>query len=287
MASFNYPGNFAGASTQISGVYGVKCYWYIAAAGNYDVANGTFVVGAPPVLSVAKTHAGNFTQGQTGAAYTVTVSNQAGAVSTGGAVTVTETVPSGLTLASMAGTGWTCPSGGITCTRSDALAGGASYPPITVTVNVPANAASPQVNAVSVSGGGSASASASDSTIIQSGTAHPAFFTGEDALGGGVYYLQFADGNLFGYYTYLANGWIYHFDMGYESVTPTSSASGVYLWDQSSGHWWYTSSGNFPYLYDFTVKAWLYYYPDPKNAGHYTTNPRYFVNLTTNQIFTM
>ncbi|MGA8307892.1 MAG: Ig-like domain-containing protein [Candidatus Acidiferrales bacterium] len=86
------------------------------------------------------------------------------------AVTVTETAPSGLTLVSMAGTGWTC--GGANpanvCTRSDVLAGGASYPVITVSVNVAADATSPQVNMAGVTGGGSAPANASDSTVIES-----------------------------------------------------------------------------------------------------------------------
>ena len=89
------------------------------------------------------------------------------------AVTVTETAPSGLTLVSMAGTGWTC--GGANpanvCTRSDILAGGASYPAITVNVNVAADATSPQVNMAGVTGGGSVPANASDSTVIESGGA--------------------------------------------------------------------------------------------------------------------
>jgi uncharacterized repeat protein (TIGR01451 family) len=124
--------------------------------------------GIPSALSVTKTHTGNFKPGQNGATYTVTVSNGASAGPTSGAVTVTDTPPSGLTVTSMAGTGWTCPSpsGGNTCTRSDALAAGASYAAIVVTVNVAANATSPQVNTVSVSGGGSAIASATDSTTI-------------------------------------------------------------------------------------------------------------------------
>jgi hypothetical protein len=50
--------------------------------------------------------------------------------------------------------------------RSDALAGGAGYAPITATVNVAANATSPQVNAVSVSGGGSTASSSTDRTTI-------------------------------------------------------------------------------------------------------------------------
>src|ERR1039457_622788 len=79
-----------------------------------------------PVLSIAKTHSGNFTQGQAGAIYTVTVSNASGAGATSGTVTVTETVPTGLTLEWMAGTGWECPTGGNSCTRGDALSGGSS-----------------------------------------------------------------------------------------------------------------------------------------------------------------
>jgi sugar lactone lactonase YvrE len=127
-------------------------------------ARGSITLPPPPALSVTKTHSGNFTQGQTAATYTVVVSDQAGVSPTSGTVTVTETIPSGLSLVSMAGTGWTCASN--SCTRSDALAAGASYDPITVTVNVTASATSPQVNQVTVSGGGSASNSASDSTVI-------------------------------------------------------------------------------------------------------------------------
>ena len=124
--------------------------------------------GAPPVpvLTVTKAHTGDFAQAQSGAAYTVTVGNALGTGPTSGTVAVTETAPTGLTLVSMAGAGWTCPAGGNTCTRGDPLAVGASYAAITVTVNVAANAPSPQVNSVTVSGGGSASASATDTTII-------------------------------------------------------------------------------------------------------------------------
>ncbi len=121
------------------------------------------------LLSVTKTHTGNFTQGQNNAAYSVTVSNAANALPTSGAVTVTEAPPAGLTLVSMAGTGWTCTAS--SCTRSDALNAGASFPAITVTVNVTANASSPQVNQVNVSGGGSATAGASDSTVIMASSA--------------------------------------------------------------------------------------------------------------------
>jgi uncharacterized repeat protein (TIGR01451 family) len=118
-----------------------------------------------PRLTIAKTHTGNFTQGQTGATYTVTVTNPASSTgSTTGKVTVKDTLPSGLTLVSMAGTGWTCASN--SCHRSSVLAAGKSYPAITVTVNVAANAPSQVTNSVNVSGGDSPAATASDVTTI-------------------------------------------------------------------------------------------------------------------------
>jgi hypothetical protein len=122
-----------------------------------------------PIWSIAKSHTGNFNAGQSGATYTVTVSNQSGpgVGTTSGTVTVTETVPTGMTLVSMAGTGWTCPSQQNTCTRSDGLISGQSYPAITVTVNVVTTTQTSLTNHVSVSGGGTAlAASASDPTAI-------------------------------------------------------------------------------------------------------------------------
>ncbi|MEO8372887.1 MAG: BACON domain-containing protein, partial [Candidatus Solibacter sp.] len=78
--------------------------------------------------------------------------------------TVAENLPPGLVLISMSGTGWTCAAN--SCTRADSLAGGASYPVISVNVSVAVNAGSPQVNSVSVSGGGSPPATATDSTAL-------------------------------------------------------------------------------------------------------------------------
>ena len=142
--------------------------------GTLMIGNKTFTINqagtsspAPPFLSIAKQHSGNFLQGQQGAQYTVIVSNASGSAPTNGRVAVAEALPSGLTLASMAGIGWTCPGTTATnCTRSDSLSGGANYPPITVTVNVAADASSPEVNSVTVSGGGSAGANTTDPTII-------------------------------------------------------------------------------------------------------------------------
>ena len=125
------------------------------------------------------------------------------------------------------------------------------------------------------------------------------FFTGEQSLGSGWYYLQFSDGNLFGEYVFLEGSAstqsadFYHNDLGYEYVTAGTASGSVYFYDFASGHWWYSSASQFPFLYDFTVGAWIYYFPLPyagegTSPGHYyTSNPRYFQNMTTNQVFTM
>ena len=90
-------------------------------------------VPAVPDLLIAKTHVGNFSKGQVGATYTVTVRN-AGAADKpqGESVSVADTAPAALTVTAMSGAGWTCNVP--TCVRSDALAAFSSYPPITVTV---------------------------------------------------------------------------------------------------------------------------------------------------------
>jgi uncharacterized repeat protein (TIGR01451 family) len=139
-------------------------------------ASDATTVTATPRLSIASTHSGSFVQGQNGASYTITVSNASGAGPTSGTVTVTETLPTGLTLVSMAGTGWTCRAAGTTCTRSDVLNSGSGYPAITATVNVASNAGSPLTNTVSVSGGGSPTANASDATFTL-GSAAPTNLT--------------------------------------------------------------------------------------------------------------
>jgi hypothetical protein len=112
------------------------------------------------------------------------------------------------------------------------------------------------------------------------------FFAGSVNGGGGRLSLRFPNGNIFGYYAFLSGGWVYHVDLGYEYVAPGNGPE-VYLWDLASRRWWYTNRSAFPYLYDFTLNAWIYYFPDTHSAGHYTTNPRYFVNMKTGRILTM
>ncbi len=119
-------------------------------------------------------------------------------------------------------------------------------------------------------------------------SSHPAFFTGEEPLSNGVYYLAFpGNGNIFGYYTYFSDPhYLYHFDMGYEYVVAAADgSSGLYLYDFASNSWFYTSpSFPFPYLYDFTLGATLYYFPTNNNPQRYTTGPRYFYNFKIGQV---
>jgi hypothetical protein len=98
-----------------------------------------------PSLSMTVTPQGPFTAGGSGS-YQLTVSNAPGAGPTTGPVTATFPVPAGQTVTSATGTGWTCTTSGqtVTCTRpgtgGDALAGGASYPPVTITTSIPSTA---------------------------------------------------------------------------------------------------------------------------------------------------
>ncbi len=128
-----------------------------SAANNTALDPTTIVAAGVPDLTIAKSHVGNFAQGQLGATYSITVSN-GGAASTSGTVMVVDSLPAGLTATAIAGTGWTCTLGNLTCTRGDALAVAGSYPAITLAVNVDANAPASVTNSATVSGGGETNA---------------------------------------------------------------------------------------------------------------------------------
>ena len=148
----------------------------VSGAGDTNPANNTAndpttVTPINPDLSISKTHSGNAQRGQAGFAYTIAVSN-IGALPTSGTVTVTDTVPTGMTATAVSGTGWSCSLGATsTCTRSDAP-GGASYPAITLTVSVATNAPSSVTNTATVSGGGDTNPgnnTATDPTTVTGG----------------------------------------------------------------------------------------------------------------------
>jgi CSLREA domain-containing protein/uncharacterized repeat protein (TIGR01451 family) len=123
--------------------------------GTGNMATATLSVGAPD-LTVSKSHTGAFVQGEAGAQFTITASNVGSAPTDGTPVTVTDSLPAGLAATAMAGSGWTCDVGTVSCTRSDVLAAGSSYPVITLTVNVAGDAPPSLTNTATVSGGGDA-----------------------------------------------------------------------------------------------------------------------------------
>jgi uncharacterized repeat protein (TIGR01451 family) len=105
-----------------------------------------------PDLTVAKTHSpASFTVNDTADTIPITVTNSGSAPSSG-TVTVTDTLPTGLTFVSSAGTGWSaCTAAGqvVTCTTTNAIANSGTST-VTLTVSVAANTASPLTNGVSV-----------------------------------------------------------------------------------------------------------------------------------------
>ena len=147
-------------------------------AGDVDPGNNTafdptiITPTAPPGpdLTITKTHSGDARAGQNGFAYTITVRN-VGVAPSAGTVTVTDVLPAKLTATAMTGAGWSCSLGTTpTCTRSDGVAPAAAFPPITLTVNVAADAPPTLTNVARVSGGGDINAannSASDQTNVR------------------------------------------------------------------------------------------------------------------------
>ena len=91
-----------------------------------------------PDLAIGKTHAPALSPGQP-STYTVTVGN-VGEGPTSGPVTVDDTIelPGLIPNGAATGAGWACSTAGttITCTRSDALAAGSDYAPISIPVLV-------------------------------------------------------------------------------------------------------------------------------------------------------
>jgi uncharacterized repeat protein (TIGR01451 family) len=127
-----------------------------------------------PDMTLTKTHAGDFTQGQSGAVYTLTATNSGNRTSTG-TVSVTDSLPPSLTATAVSGTGWSCDVATLTCTRDDDLAAGAAYPSIAVTVDVAGDAPAAVVNTATVTRAGENTATdgASDSTAISPLVAGP------------------------------------------------------------------------------------------------------------------
>ena len=120
-----------------------------------------------PDLALSKSHTGNFTAGADGS-YTLTVSN-VGNGPTAAAITVTDTLPTGLTYSSASGTNWSCTAASqvVTCTNPGPLAANATSA-ITLNVHIASNATSSITNTASVSVAGDTSSANDSATDVAS-----------------------------------------------------------------------------------------------------------------------
>jgi uncharacterized repeat protein (TIGR01451 family) len=175
-----YRGNKGDTSNPISGatsstyttpaLTATTTYWVRVSndCGSIDSATATVTVQPAPDLKITKSHSGNFTVGSSGA-YTLTVTN-VGTAATTGTITVSDTLPAGLSYVSAAGANWSCSASGqnVTCTRTTSLAAGATAA-ITLTVGVLSTAYPTVTNTVTVTTSGDANSgnnTYSDATTV-------------------------------------------------------------------------------------------------------------------------
>jgi uncharacterized repeat protein (TIGR01451 family) len=135
----------------------------ISLTGNNTVsANNNFAEqpGAAPDLAIAKTHApASFGDGSGSGYFTITPRN-IGTVATSGTITVTDTLPAGLTVGAVAtGTGWSClgsiGASVVTCTSNVSIPPNATGNPIILHVVVASGTAGQiLVNTATIAGGG-------------------------------------------------------------------------------------------------------------------------------------
>ncbi len=107
-------------------------------------------------LQITKTATSGFQYDQNSAktaTYSLSVKNN-GPQSASGTITVTDTLPSGLTYVSGTGTGWSCSAAGsvVTCTNAGPVANGVTMSAVTLTVTVGSTAVPSVTNSASVSG---------------------------------------------------------------------------------------------------------------------------------------
>ncbi len=122
---------------------------------NTHTASATVAIPGLPDMTITKTHTGTSFAPGGSVTFTLTASN-VGTAASSGPVTVTDTLPAGLTATAInAASPWICqPLPALSCSRSDSLAVSSAYSPITVTAGIAPNATGPLVNNAQVSGGG-------------------------------------------------------------------------------------------------------------------------------------
>ncbi len=98
----------------------------------------------------------------------------------------------------------------------------------------------------------------------------PPFFAGQRSIGEQSYALDF-----FGTYRWDYFPFVYHTELGFQYFVDAGDAQrGGYFYDYGLQTFLYTAPGLFPYCYDFSARAFLYYFRG-------TTRPRVFANTGT------
>jgi uncharacterized repeat protein (TIGR01451 family) len=124
-------------------------------AGNNTATDSTIIVQVPD-LTISKSTSSSFVQGGS-AAFSLVVNNS-GAGASSGAYTISDNLPTGLTLLGVpTGSGWDCSASTanvVSCVRATSIAALGSAPAVTVDVNVAPNASPSITNTATVAGGG-------------------------------------------------------------------------------------------------------------------------------------
>ncbi|TAF99342.1 MAG: DUF11 domain-containing protein [Betaproteobacteria bacterium] len=159
-ATYAVPLNYVGPASadQIENRASVKTTSADPDTSNNVATATSLAVTPPPVLTVQKTSSASFTRGSAGS-YSIVVSASATAgPTTGAAVTMTDTLPAGVTLnGTPSGGGWTCTASGATsfsCSSTAVILAGSSYPSVTVPVIVGLSADPVVTNTATAQGGG-------------------------------------------------------------------------------------------------------------------------------------
>ena len=123
----------------------------------------------------------------------------------------------------------------------------------------------------------------SSPNIAPSTYALPSFFTGQQAQGNGVYSLSG-----FGYYSFDPNpNYVNSFDLGTEyAYDPMDGEGGIYFYDFTSTHTFYTSPSLYPYLYDYSLGSYLYFFANMNTTAPASSSPRTFYNFNTDKYVT-
>jgi hypothetical protein len=135
----------------------------ISADSSTALLGGSEAVAFVQPWYVTMSHPGNLTQGQTGVPLTIRTGAQAPA---GTGASVSLALPSAYSPTAITGPGWSCSLATLACSRGDSLTAGASFPPITLMLNVNQSAPSQVIGAATLTPGGSSAVVTTDDASI-------------------------------------------------------------------------------------------------------------------------